>query len=93
MGRKQTKHKPWLSIETLKRIEERRAKMDTLSKCKTQAKIAHRDYKVVTKEVRKRDKRIYIKDLAKQVKEAVGKNKELYLTTKKQASKFREKNT
>ncbi|KAJ8365093.1 hypothetical protein SKAU_G00139240 [Synaphobranchus kaupii] len=67
--KKKMNHKPWLSTETLKRIEERRAKKDTLNKCKTRAQkaAAHRDYEAANKEVKKsakRDKINYIEDLA-----------------------------
>ena len=96
MGRKATNHKPWLSTNTLKKIEERRAKKDTPNKIKTRAKKAspHKEYETANKEVKKSakcDKRNYIENLAQEAEEAAGKNnlKELYMTTKKLAGKFR----
>lgn len=100
VGRKATNHKPWLSTNTLKKIEERRTKKDTLNKSKTRAKkaAAHKEYETANKEVKKSakcDKRNYIENLAREAEEAAGKNniKELYMTTKKLAGKFRQTNT
>ena len=97
---KPTKHKPWLSTETLKIIEERRAKKETLNKCKTRVRkaAAHKDYELANKEVKKSakcDKQNYIEALAQEAQEAAGKNnlKDLYMTTKKLAGKFRQTNT
>ena len=96
VGKKKTNHKPWLSTETQKRIEERRAKKDTLNKCKTRARkaAAHKEYELANKEVKKsarHDKRNYIEALAQEAEDAAGKNnlKELYMTTKKLAGRFR----
>nr|XP_049588581.1 craniofacial development protein 2 [Syngnathus scovelli] len=100
LGKRTTNHKPWLSTETWKKIEERRAKKDTPNKCKTRARkaAAHNDYEEANKEVRKsakRNKKIYIEALAKEAQEAAAQNnlKELYMTTRKLAEKFRQNNT
>ena len=89
-----------MSTETLKIIEERRAKKETLNKCKTPARkaAAHKDYELAKKEVKKSakcDKQNYIEALAQEAQEAAGKNnlKDLYMTTKKLAGKFRQTNT
>lgn len=100
VGKKKSNHKPWISTETLKKVEERRAKKEKLNQCKTRTKkaAAHRDYQVANKEVKKsarRDKKNYIETLAQEAEEAAGKNnlKELYMTTKKLTGKFRRSNT
>lgn len=56
VGEKTMNHKPWLSTETLKRVEERKAKKDILNKCKTRASkaAAHKDYEMANKEVREK---------------------------------------
>ena len=100
VGKKKTYHKPWLSTETQKKIDERRAKKDTLNKCKTRARkaAAQKDYELANKEVKKSvkcDKQNYIEALAQEAEDAAGQNnlKELYMTTKKLAGRFRQTNT
>lgn len=56
LGRKKTIHKPWLTADTLKRIEERRVKKDTINNSKTRAQkmAAHREYEAANKAVKKK---------------------------------------
>lgn len=86
LGRKKTNHKPWLSTETMKRIEERRVKKDRKKQMQN---------KSTKGSSAKHDKRNYIKDLAQKAEDAASKNnlKNLYLTTKKLAGRFRRTNT
>ncbi len=97
VGRKRNTRKPWLSTETDHKISERRAKKEVVNHFKTRAqKVAvQKEYELANKEVKKsvrRDKKKYIEDLAQQAEEAAENNnsKELYLTTKKLAGKFKQ---
>ena len=97
VGRRKVNNKPWLSMETLKKVGERREKKEVCNRSKTRATKAkaQKDYETANKEVKKsvrRDKKNYIEDLAQQAEEAAGKNnlKELYITTKKLIGKFQQ---
>lgn len=79
VGRRKGNGKPWLSMETFKKVGERRDKKEVLNGSNTRATkaIAQKEYKAANKEVKKsvrRDKKKFIEDLAQQAEEPAGKN-------------------
>ena len=97
LGKKTTKHKDWVSVETLQRLKERKEKKEKLnsSKTRTTKGKAQQEYTQVNKEVKKsirKDKRAHIDNLAQQAETAAGQGnlKDLYMITKKLAGKFQQ---
>ena len=97
LGKQKTKHKEWISVETMEKVKERKERKEKLNNCKTRsAKTkAQEEYTQANKEVKnsvKRDKREYIDNLAKQAETAAGQGnmKDLYMITKKLAGKFQQ---
>ena len=96
LGRRKTQQKEWISAESYRKIEERKAKKATINTSKTRARKsrAQKAYIAASKEVKKsvrKGKRNYIEGLAKEAEEAAssGNMKQLYDTTKRLCGKFR----
>ena len=75
MGKRKRQHKPWITTETLKKMEDRKSKKDLVNRsCTIVAKsLAQQQYSQAHKEVRrsaKQDKRKYTEELARQAQEA-----------------------
>ena len=92
LGRERKQHKPFLSPDTLKKLEARKKVKETLNRSGTRAKKeeARIRYSVVNKDVKRsirNDRRNFVEDLARQTEEAScrGYAKELYSITKKLA--------
>ena len=97
LGKKEHQHKDWISTETLKKIQERKAKKADLCNSKTRASkaIAQEKYANTNKEVKmsiRADKRNYIDNLAKEAEEAAAKGnmRDLFDNTKKLAGKYQQ---
>ena len=96
VGKSKRQHKPWITTETLKKMEDRKSK-DLVNRSRTRAakSLAQQQYSQAHKEVRrsvKQGKRKYTEELARQAQEAaVQRNmKDLYDTTKKLAGKYKQ---
>jgi len=97
LGKKKIQHKEWISTDTIRKVEARKEKKSTLnmSRTRTAKARAQADYTTADREVKrsiKKDKRDYIEDLASQAESAAiqGNSKDLYMTTKKLAGKFKQ---
>ena len=97
LGKKTTKHKDWVSVDTLQRLKERKEKKEKLNTSKTRSSKAkaQEEYTQVNKEVKKsfrKDKRAHIENLAQQAEKAAGQGnlKDLYMITKKLAGRFQQ---
>ena len=96
-GKKKRQHKPYISAESIKKIEERKLKKDLVNRSRTRAaktRAKQQDsqaHKKVRRSVRL-DKRRYTEDLAKKAQEAAMQEnmRELYETTKKLAGKYKQ---
>ena len=95
LGPKKNQHKDWISVDTLQKIQARRLKKEAVNERRTRASkaAAQAEYTEANKEVKrslKKDKRDYIDSLAQEAEEAAyhGNMKDLYMTTKKLASKY-----
>ena len=96
LGKREKRHKPWISKRTLEQIETRREKKERWCSSRTRAaKIESRElYSQARKEVKnsiKEDKRKYVEDLAQEAEEAAGSGNMagLYQTTRKLTGSFR----
>jgi len=96
LGKKKRHHKEWISVDTLKKIEERKKKKDAInsSRTRTGKAAAQSKYTTAHKEVRKsirKDKKNFVDALASEAEVAAGKGnlKELYDNTRKLSGKFR----
>ena len=93
LGRKKTQHKDWISADTIRKLEARKAKNTALNTIRTRAARtrAQAEYAAADREVKK-DKRDYIDDLASQAETAAwqGNRKDLYLMAKKLLGKFQQ---
>ncbi len=94
IGVKNRTHKEWITATTLQKIEERKRKKETLNDSRTRSakQKAQREYSIANREVKnsvKKDKRLYIEQLATEAEEASQKNnmKALYDTTRILAGK------
>ncbi|XP_068713222.1 uncharacterized protein [Montipora foliosa] len=97
LGRKKTQHKDWITADTIRKLEARKAKNTALNTIRTRAAKtrAQAEYAAADREVKrniKKDKRDYIDDLASQAETAAwqGNRKDLYLMTKKLLGKFQQ---
>ncbi|XP_005107012.2 uncharacterized protein LOC101846162 [Aplysia californica] len=95
-GKRKREHKPWISVTTLRKIEERKKKKDQVNRSKTRAgkAKAQEEYTKAMKEVKvsvRKDKRNYVDDLARGAEEAAGAGnmRGLYETTKKLAGRYK----
>ncbi|XP_068713227.1 uncharacterized protein [Montipora foliosa] len=98
LGRKMTQHKDWITADTIRKLEARKAKNTALNTIRTRAAKtrAQAEYAAADREVKrkiKKDKRDHIDDLASQAETAAwqGNRKDLYLMTKKLLGKFQQK--
>ena len=89
LGEKKHEHKPWISQESLDKIEERREKKAELnnSRTRTEKEQARKEYSKVLKEVKKsvkNDKESFLEELAGRAERAAqnGHMRTLYQTTK-----------
>ena len=89
LGCRQRQHKPWISDDTIKKIEERRETKHKVIQARTRAKRQRlrQEYSECDKEVKrsaKNDKRDFVEELATQAQKAAEKNdtKALYNITK-----------
>ena len=89
LGCRQRQHKPWISDDTIKKIEERRETKHKVIQARTRAKKQRlrQEYSECDKEVKrsaKNDKRDFVEELATQAQKAAEKNdtKALYNITK-----------
>ena len=94
LGPRKDSHKPWISAESLKKVEERKEMKAALNSSRTRAEKvkAQAQYSEANKKVKKNiktDKRNYIEALALEAEEAArhGNLKDLYDTTKKLSGK------
>ena len=81
VGKRKVENKPWLSMDTFKKVGERRERKEVLNRSKTRAAKAQaqKEYEEVNKEVKKSvrmDKKKYIEDLAQQAEDAAGKKRQ-----------------
>ncbi|KAJ8346757.1 hypothetical protein SKAU_G00281580 [Synaphobranchus kaupii] len=97
LGKKTTKHKDWVSVETLQKLKERKEKKEKLNTSKTRSAKgrAQEEYTQANKEVKRsirKDKRAHIDNLAQQAETAAaqGNMKDLYMITKKLAGRFQQ---
>jgi hypothetical protein len=95
LGPNKTRHKDWISAETLKKVQKRRQKKEVVNSSRTRASkaVAQTDYTEANKEVRrsvKKDKMGYYEGMADKAEEAAynGNMKELYDITRKLAGKY-----
>ena len=95
LGPRNPNHKRWISTETLKKIEERKAKKEAVNNSRTRAAkaMAQQEYKGVNRSVKKSlkaDKRNYLESLAAEAEEAAyhGNMRDLYGTIKSIAGKY-----
>lgn len=95
LGKRRTKHKDWISVDTLQKLKERKGKKEkiNISKTRTATKRAQEEYTQVNNEVKKsirKDKRAHIDNLAQQADTAAaqGNMKDLYMITRKLAGKL-----
>ncbi|KAL1251969.1 hypothetical protein QQF64_019765 [Cirrhinus molitorella] len=92
---KKHKHKDWISMDTLQKIQVRRQKKEVVNSSQTRASkaAAQAEYAQAQKEVKKsvkKDKRDFIEGLVEEAEQVAynGNMKELYDTTKKLAGKY-----
>ena len=97
VGKRKRPHKPWITTETLKKIEERKSMKDLLNSSRTRAEkaLAQQQYSQAHKEVRrsiKQDKRKYTEGVPWQAQEVASQRnmKDLYDTTKKLAGQYKQ---
>jgi hypothetical protein len=95
LGRKEYKHKEWISQTSLDRIAERRAKKEAINNSKTRAEceVARQEYAQAAKVVKrsiKKDKEQFVTKLAERAEAAAqsGQTRVLYQTTKILAGKY-----
>ncbi|VDP35986.1 unnamed protein product [Schistosoma margrebowiei] len=95
LGLKKHRHKEWITIETLDKIEERKNKNTATNNSRTRAEKvqAQAEYTEAIKQVKKSiraDKKKYVKKLATTAEKAAreGNMKQLHDTTKKLAEKY-----
>ena len=99
LGKRRIQDKPWISKESLDKIDHRKEKKDLVNRAKTrqQKQNAQQEYQKIHKEVRasiKNDKRVYMEEMAQRGEEAAAKGnlKELYEITRKLAGKWKTTN-
>ena len=95
VGRRKPEQKEWLSAETYRKIQERKAKKAASNNCRKRAakKEAQKQYAEVNREVRRNirtDKRNFVDRMAQEAEQAAasGNMKQLYDKTKKLTGKF-----
>jgi hypothetical protein len=95
LGNRKQVHKEWITAETLKTIEERKAKKAKMNNSRTRAQKAksQKEYAEANRTVKKNiraDKRNFVDMLAKEAEEAAykGNMRELFATIKKLSGKF-----
>ena len=95
LGLRTLKHKDWISTETLKKIEERKAKKAAVnnSRTRTAKAEAQEEYKRMNRSVKmslKADKRNYLESVAAEAEEAAyhGNMRDLYATIRNLAGKY-----
>ena len=95
LGPRTSKHKGWISIETLKKIEERKAKKAAVnnSRTRTAKAKAQEEYKGMNRSVKrslKADKCNYLESLAAEAEEAAyhGNMRDLYATIRNLSGKY-----
>lgn len=95
LGHRKHQHKEWISAETLRKMDTRKAKKSVLNNSRTRAAKARaqEEYTETNKEVKrsiKADKRNFVDGLAEEAEQAAGSGnlKQLYETTRKLAGKY-----
>ena len=99
LGRKKQHSKAWISKDTISKVILKRSKKENLNRARTrlQKERAHAEYTEANKDVKKsvrKDKRMFIDDLAKEAEAAARQHnmKTLYDTTKQLSRKFKATN-
>ena len=95
LGHQKHQHKDWISVETLRKMDIRKAKKTVVNNSRTRASKAkaQEEYAEANKDVKrsiKADKRTFVDGLAEEAEQAAGSGnlKQLYDTTRKLAGKY-----